>query len=153
MANWYYPFPSSFICGCIYSFSLLYETEDMTTSPTPTSKLDPNALAETVPLRRVGTPEVRIIHLSHDVMGTYIYIYICRTWQVPSFSWRVGLAPMSMALCGSLMVAELAQCQVTIKIHSAARCTYSLDFCWISVGTWMEYCIIGVYIYVLLISI
>ena len=37
-----------------------YETEDMTTSPTPTFKLDPKALAATVPLRRVGTQEVRI---------------------------------------------------------------------------------------------
>ena len=39
--------------------------EEMTTSPTPTFKLDPNALAATVPLRRVGTQEVRINFLGH----------------------------------------------------------------------------------------
>ena len=52
-----------------YSF---YETEDMTTSPTPTFKLDPKALAAAVPLRRVGTEEVRIKFFDHNCMGNFL---------------------------------------------------------------------------------
>ena len=46
-------------------------TEDMTTSPTPTFKLDPKALAATVPLRRVGTQEVRINFFGHNCIGNF----------------------------------------------------------------------------------
>lgn len=36
----------------------MIDCEDMTTSPTPDTKLDPAALASVVPLKRVGTEEV-----------------------------------------------------------------------------------------------
>jgi len=38
----------------------------MTTSPTPSFKLDPHVLADTVPLRRVGTLE--------DMAGTILFL-------------------------------------------------------------------------------
>ena len=46
--------------------------EDMTTSPTPNFKLDPKALAATVPLRRVGTREVRVNFFGHNCMGNFL---------------------------------------------------------------------------------
>ena len=53
-------------------FCSFYETEEMTTSPTPTFKLDPKALAATVPLRRVGTHEVRINSFGDNCMGNFL---------------------------------------------------------------------------------
>ena len=44
----------------------------MTTSPTPTFKLDPKALAASVPLRRVGTQEVRINSFGHNCIGIFL---------------------------------------------------------------------------------
>lgn len=63
----------------------------MTTSPVPDFKLDPSVLAESVPLRRVGTEEVcsRFILFTRPVL-----IIVHRIWQVQSCFLRVELAPM-----------------------------------------------------------
>lgn len=94
----------------------------MTTCPTPTFKLDPKVLAETVPLRRVGTQQVCIKFCHNCTMMFNIY---CRIWQALPFSWQVGLVPMLMGLCGLLTEAELEPCQVTIKIQP--ELVYPLD--------------------------
>ncbi len=57
----------------------------MTTSPTPTFKLNPQVLADTVPLRRVGTEEVcfpvcvrsmprLLILCPQDMAGTILFL-------------------------------------------------------------------------------
>jgi len=63
---------------------------DMTISPTPTFKLDPNALAETVPLRRVGTQE--------DMAGTILFLASRAGAYVNGAVWlvdggRIGTVP------------------------------------------------------------
>jgi len=71
----------------VYSF---YETKEMTTSPTPDFKLDPNALAASVPLRRVGTEE--------DMAGTILFLASRAGAYVNGAVWlvdggRIGTVP------------------------------------------------------------
>lgn len=78
--------------------SIFYSVHaEMTTSPTPAFKLNPQVLADTVPLRRVGTQEVCCpTGIGHKGMLT-----LCaRTWQGRYFSWLVVLGLMSMGQCG-----------------------------------------------------
>lgn len=63
---------------------------DMTTSPTPTFKLDPKALAAAVPLRRVGTQE--------DMAGTILFLASRAGAYVNGAVWlvdggRIGTVP------------------------------------------------------------
>jgi hypothetical protein len=97
----------------------------MTTCPTPNFKLDPKALADTVPLRRVGTDQVRLN--VPFVIVAMIFNMHCRIWPELLSSWRVELVPMLMALCGSLTAAGLAPCPVITKNSTrAAKCISSI---------------------------
>lgn len=60
--------------------------EDMTTSPTPTFKLDPKALAAAVPLRRVGTQEVRIKSFGRNCIFLIYNVGHGRYYPFPSES-------------------------------------------------------------------
>ena len=68
--------------GYIFTHSA---TQDMTTSPTPTFKLDPEVLAATVPLRRVGTQQVRYQFFSHSSVDydEINYIPAGHGWHYP----------------------------------------------------------------------
>ena len=98
----------------------------MTTCPTPNFKLDPKALADTVPLRRVGTDQVRLNVPFLFIAAVILIIHLLlRIWPELLFSWRVELVPMLMALCGLLTAAELALCRVIIKkkkLNPACQC-------------------------------
>lgn len=104
-------------CRVVGRVALLDKVTEMTTNPAPGVKLDPDTLADTVPLRRVGTIKVccgkfnvRISELTGE-----------RIWPEQHFSWLAVQGRMSMGQCGWWMGGGLGRFQAHIRISGIIR--------------------------------
>ena len=107
------------VCGPAVGYRVLghvalaYRAAEMTTNPAPGVKLDPDVLADTVPLRRVGTIQVCSCYKCRDIRE----LIGERIWQVRRFSWPAVQGRMSTERSGWWMGGGLGRLQAHIRIR------------------------------------